>query len=164
MVHRPQDPRGRNIALGANALDPKDAASAALVDRFMALNEDGVFLKITPYGVLKELSHPSTPASVLLRSMAGVYSIEVTLAPGELARRELFRKALRGDALSDKHQADADHVFDADRNGANYFITEEHRILKAGEGALRDLLGPHIWIVSLATFFEIYDDFLASRR
>jgi hypothetical protein len=159
MAHQPQNPRGRNIAIDANALDPKEPAAESLVARFMAMHAAGELQQVTPYGVMVELERPRSPASVLARSLSGIFSLPVELTQREIRGRDAFRLALQGNASPGRHWADADHVFDADRSGCNYFITGDKRVLNSKP--LRSLLGPHIQIVTLGHFIELWDGFNA---
>jgi hypothetical protein len=64
---------------------------------------------------------------------------------------------LTGNALSGKHDADASHVSEAAETGCVYFITHDKRILDK-RGELRVALPPTLTIVTLAEFFDIFDD------
>ena len=72
-----------------------------------------------------------------------------------MARLEDLRKLLRGNAQSDKHDADAEHLFEASKYGGQFFITHDKRILSKSK-AINALVG-RIRIVTLEDFLRDYD-------
>ena len=69
---------------------------------------------------------------------------------------------MRGNATTDKHDADAAIIFEAGKHGG-YLVTEDARIL-ARRAELVAAMGPPLCILSLAEFLLIYDLFVEEER
>ena len=76
----------------------------------------------------KEVDHPNTPADVRREATGMIFTIETTLTPGEIARKNAIHNILTGNGKPEKYAADADHVFEASKY-IGYFITTDQRIL-----------------------------------
>jgi hypothetical protein len=130
----------------------------ALVDRVLALYEAGTVNLIVPKGVRREISNPNTPARV--QDVAPkIYTIAVGLNTDEQRRRRIIAAELQGNAKPGKHEADADHLFEAAKYGG-YFITHDQRILTRA-GRLGEVLPPSLTVVTLGDFLTIFDDWEA---
>ena len=152
MAHQNRDPRYCNFFLDANALDRHTDEEVDLVDRFHKIaNQLGINPTMS-FGVEAEIQHPNTPFSVKA-DMGGIYTIETALNPNEISRKMRIRDLRTGNAKSDKHIADADHLFEADKYGGGYFITHENRILRKRREISRALEN-ELRIVKLSEFVE----------
>jgi hypothetical protein len=89
-----------------------------------------------------------------------VFSYKVGLNAEEQRRHRIIKQELQGNANPGKHEADADHLFEAAKYGG-YFITHDHRILTRA-GRLREVLPPSLTVVTLADFLAIVDNYAAS--
>jgi hypothetical protein len=152
---KPQDPRFAAIRVDNNffqdGIGPVERDSA---DKLIRLSLAGELSICVPHSVKRELEHPSTPRKVYLRSIQLPFTYDTGL--GSRARQEVVRRILRGNASSDKHRADADHVYDAACWLAGYFVTCDERFhRKSAELAsvLTDL-----WIVKPSELMAIYDE------
>jgi predicted nucleic acid-binding protein len=154
------DPRICNITLDANAVD-RTPQTTALVDRLLSLRDSEEINFVVPGSVRHQVEHPHTPGHVKDTMLPMIFSLPVEQTAPE---RETFRKVhalLKGNATSNKHDADARHLCEAAKYGGGYFITHDNRLLKK-RGALRAHLGPALCIVTLTEFLNAYDQFVAS--
>lgn len=151
------DPRGRKIALDANALDSNEAA----VVRFEKLYEEGLIGELVPYGVLNEINHPNTPSQIRHLFSSKIYTIQVQLTPQECKLLHSIESKFQGNAHPGRHAADANHIFQASKYGCLYFITDDPRIPKKSQEMPE--LKP-LQVVTLSDFLDIYDDYEAGRR
>jgi hypothetical protein len=148
------DPRFGCVFLDANALDRDETLSSRLLD---LAESEKIKLQI-PKRVLNEIRSIRTPERTRAAMLDQIFTEPVALTFDEEAKLDSARRLFRGDALSDKHDADADHVFEADKYGARYFITHDNRILK-NQDNFRKMFGTQIAFVDLPEFITIYDDF-----
>jgi hypothetical protein len=159
MLPRPLDPRIVNVCYDANAFDRTGGSDDAAVDRLLGLIEAQEFVLVTPRTVRAEIDHPNTPAAVKEAVLPHIFTISTGLTQGEMDIAGKIRTILQGNAKPGKHDADASHLAEAAKYGG-YFITHDQRILsKLPE--LRQIIAPHLQIVSLADFLAIYDHYLA---
>lgn len=159
MPPRPLDPRIVNACYDANVFDRTGGPEDAAVDRLLALIEAQEFVIVTPRIVRAEIDHPNTPAAVKAAALPQIFTISTGLTQGEIDIARKIRAILQGNAKPGKHDADASHLAEAAKYGG-YFITHDQRILsKLPE--LRQVIPPHLQIVSLADFLAIYDHYLA---
>src|SRR6185437_3915172 len=112
MPHRPLDPRICNVAIDANAIDRDGTDRDALVVRLLALYEAGMIKLILPTGVRFEISTPNTPVHVQ-EAAPTIFTLGVGLNSEERRRKRLITAELQGNAKPGKHEADADHLFEA---------------------------------------------------
>jgi hypothetical protein len=155
MTRRPLDPRKCPVAIDANALDRGGSNRDALVDRLLALYNAGTINLILPKGVRLEISNPNTPAHVQ-EAAPKIFTIGVGLNADEKRRKRIIAAELQGNARPGKHEADADHLFEAAKYGG-YFITHDQRIL-ARAGRIGQVRPPSLTVVTLADFLTIFDD------
>jgi hypothetical protein len=152
------DPRLGNIFLDANALDRDGSTRDKLVDRLEELQETEEISISIPGSVRTETNHPHTPASVSGAMSQQISTLPVTRTSGEQTELDQIRLVLRGNALSGKHNADGEHLFEASKYGGRYFITHDRRVLN-NRHKLEKLLSPGLAIVTLEEFLAIYDRF-----
>jgi hypothetical protein len=107
------DPRIYNIHLDANALDRDGSTHDAHVDRFETLRDAGALNVVVPGSVRREVAHPRAPANVRAAMLPGIYTLPVNRTGHELATLVKIRALLRGKAQSGRHDADAEHLFEA---------------------------------------------------
>ncbi|MCP5080260.1 MAG: type II toxin-antitoxin system VapC family toxin [Alphaproteobacteria bacterium] len=152
------DPKITNTVIDANVLRYDGSAKDAAVNRLISLWAEGEVTLVVPHSVMSELEHPNTPPQAKQLANSQIFSIPVTLTPGEREKRQLMRQILQGNAQTGKHWADADHVFEASKYGG-YFITEDTRI---NDKAPKLQPASELCIVRLAEFLAIYDRFAAA--
>jgi hypothetical protein len=152
------DPRIGNVHIDANTLDRISPAHDSFVDRLLTLNESGEITLIIPHSVKTEIEHRRTPPRVKLDTRDSVYSLPVQRTAQEMGLLVKLRTLLQGNSQSTKHDADAEHLFEASKYGGRYFITHDRRILVRKE-MVQSLIGP-IEIVSLEEFILIFDKFV----
>jgi hypothetical protein len=162
VTRRPLDPRKVNVLFDANAFD-RGTGDGADIDRLLALKADGKIKLIAPRGVRQETQHSHTPASVRDVVSLQIFSLPVGLNSGERQELNCIRAILQGNASPGKHDDDARHVFEAAKYGG-YFITHDRRINQTKRRELEAVLPPSLWIVTLAEFLKIFDDYAAGRR
>ncbi|MBN8811846.1 MULTISPECIES: hypothetical protein [unclassified Sphingomonas] len=109
---------------------------------------------LLPHSVKAEIENPNTPTAVKCRAADLIYTMPVSLNPGELDVHAKVRALMRGNALSNQHDSDAFHVVEASKYGG-YFVTLDKRILRKS-AELRALL-PGLWVVSPQELVGIYN-------
>ena len=107
LLSRVLDPRRWPVSIDANALD-RDGQRDSLVNRLLILADTGQVKLIVPKGVSAELSNPATPSHVRIATECKTFTRKVGLNLGEQVRKRQLEQLLRGNAISDKHTADAD--------------------------------------------------------
>jgi hypothetical protein len=93
--------------------------------------------------------------------MPQIFTLPVGRTTGELQTLGAIRSLLKGNAQAGRHDADAEHLFEASKYGGGYFITQDRRML-AKRGELRPLIGPALAIMTLEEFLGAYDRFAAA--
>jgi hypothetical protein len=162
MTRRPLDPRICPVAIDANALDRDGSERDVLVDRLLALSSTRTIRLLVPKRVRAEIQNPQTPAHVKEAALPQIFTIGVGLNSDEKRRKRIITAELQGNAKLGKHEADADHLFEAAKYGG-FFITEDGRILKRA-GRLSEVLPPSLTVVTLADFLAIFDEWEARYR
>ncbi len=155
MARRPLDPRICPVTIDANALNRDGSDRDRLVDRLLALSAAGTINLIVPKGVRQEILNPGTPAHVQEAALPKIFTIGVSLNSDEQRRKRIITQELRGNAKPGKHEADADHLFEAAKY-CGYFITHDARILTRC-GRLKEVVPPSVTVVTLEDFFAIFD-------
>lgn len=153
------DPRIGNVHLDANALDRDGSARDKFVDRLLELQEAEEISIAIPGSVRTETAHPNTPARVNSVMSQQIFSLSVNRTLGEQAQLNQLRLVLRGNALSGKHDADGEHLFEASKYGGRYFITHDRRLLN-NRDRLQKLLASSLAIVTLEEFLSAYDHYV----
>jgi len=163
MTRRPLDPRICNISCDANALDQDVSVRDRFVTRFCELSASGTLSVVVAGGVRTEVQHPNTPGNVKDSILPKIFNLRPGLNTSQQAERRRVQAVLQGNARPGKHAADASHLSEAAETGCAYFITHDKRILDKRDD-LRNVLPPSLTIVTLAEFFEIFDDYEAGRQ
>lgn len=156
----PIDPRLCNVTVDANALDRTGGLQDANVERFIELADTQRITLLVPGSVRAEIQHSRTPADVQDAALPRIFSLPVGLNSSEHALLRRIQDTLRGNAAPGRHDADARHLFEAQKH-AGYFITHDRRIIHTKRQALEAFLPSHLRIVTLAEFLQIYDQFEA---
>jgi hypothetical protein len=159
MTRRPLDPRICPVAIDANALNRDGSGHDNLVDRLLGLSSAGTIRLLVPKRVREEILDPRTPTHIQKAAGPQIFTIGVGLNSDEQRRHRIITQELQGNAKPGKHEADADHLFEADKYGG-YFITHDDRILTRA-GRLGDVLRPSLTVVTLEEFLAIFDDYEA---
>ena len=162
-MHRPLDPRIVNVTLDANAFDRQGGPEDAQVDRLLELWNSEQIRLVVPASVRTETLNPRTPASIRDLILQQIHTLTVEQSPGE---RDLYlrvREILQGNATPGKHDSDARHVVEAAKYGG-YFITHDRRIHVTKRDELEAILPTSFWIVTLAEFLQIYDQYTEARH
>ena len=128
------------------------------MDRVIALREANEINFVVPGSVRVETSHPNTPTNVQAAMLPEIHTLPVSRTAGEEATLYQIRAILRGNAQPGKHDADADHLFEASKYGGGYIITHDRRMLDKRD-ELRHLIGVALAIVTLEEFLAAYDRF-----
>lgn len=126
------DPRRANNFLDSCAFDPKYAPEHEAAQQVRALGNGGEVHLMLTHSNQKEVDHPNTPADVRREAIGMIFTIETTLTPDEIARKNAIHNILTGNGKPEKYAADADHVFEASKY-IGYFITTDQRILDKRE-------------------------------
>lgn len=92
---------------------------------------------------------------------AQIFTLDVERNADEERELAMIKAILQGNALSGKHDADAEHLFEASKYGGGYFITHDARMLRQKRAELDPVLPPSLWIVTLGEYLAIYDDFVS---
>jgi hypothetical protein len=159
MTRRPLDPRICPVAIDANALNRDGGEHDDLVDRLLGLSSAGTIRLLLPKRVREEILNARTPTHIQKAALPQIFTISVGLNSDEQRRHRIIVQELRGNAKPGKHEADADHLFEAAKYGG-YFITHDDRILTRA-GRLGDVLPPSLTVVTLKDFLAIFDDYEA---
>jgi hypothetical protein len=159
MTRRPIDPRICPVAIDANALDRDGTDHDGLVDRLLRLSSARTINLVVPKRVREEILNPRTPDHVQKAALSKPFTIGVGLNSDEQRRHRIIVQELRGNAKPGKHEADADHLFEAAKYGG-YFITHDDRIVTRA-GRLGDVVPPSLTVVTLEDFLAIFDDYEA---
>jgi hypothetical protein len=155
MTRRRLDPRIVNTHLDSNALEH---SSPYQVARLLALKAEGKINLIVPQGVRLETAHPNTPAEISRTMSAQIFTLEVERSADEEGELALIKATLQGNAMSGKHAADAEHLFEAAKYGGGYFVTHDARMVRQKRSELEAVLPPSLWIVTLDEYLAIYDE------
>jgi hypothetical protein len=156
-------PRICGIALDSMVLDRNEGARDALVERLLALEKAGNIHFLEPGTVYRQTQHPKTPADVREVMGAQIFTLPTGLNSVEQDRRRRVLAVMRGNSVTDRHDADAAILFEAGKHGCGYLITEDQRILR-NKAKLEEVLGPPLCIVTLEEFLPIYDKFVEEER
>lgn len=158
-TRRALDPRKGNISCDANVFDRDGTARDQLIERFCSLIADSTLSIVITGGVRAEALHPNTPSGVKAVISTQIFNLRPQINLNQQTQRRQVKEILTGKAVTGKHDADASHVSEAAETGCVYFITHDNRILDK-RGELRIALPPTLSIVTLAEFFEIFDDYM----
>jgi len=152
----PADPRYCSTVFDQNAFEGNQGDDLIIVDGILDL-ANGILSILLPYSIQDEIKHENTPKGVKQRAARLIYTNKVSVTPDERQRLDILRKLLRGNAQSDKHDADAFHIFEAAKYGARYFITYDKRILRKSDELYKLL---NVRSVVPKEFLAIYNNFV----
>lgn len=155
MTRKQLDPRIVNVHLDNNALQHPDAVAVA---RLLELGAGTINL-IVPKGVRAEAMQLSTPSAARQLMERQIFSLPVELTCHEKRELAAIKSVLQGNAKPGKHDADAEHLFEAGKYGGGYFITHDKRMVEVKRLELAAVLPPSLHIVTLHEFLAIYDEF-----
>ena len=149
----PPDPRYHQVFLDAHIFDENDDVEiTSAVAEILGPMRESVRI-LLPHSVKAEIDRPQTPARVKALASGLIYSIPVELNQGENETHNRLRIIMKGNALSDQHDADAFHVVEAAKYGG-YFVTLDRRILKK-KSEISSVL-PGLWIVKPQELVDIF--------
>lgn len=121
------------ISLDSNAIYPTDTLERTAIDKICRWTKEGAVLDITP-SVQEEINHPHTPLEVKrFVNELGYTPVKPSLTTEEKNRFDQIRKILAGNGNVDRAHADAEHIFHAHKNAADFFVTLDERILQKRE-------------------------------
>lgn len=106
---------------------PQESGAAKKVLELLEQESSGVQLV---HSVLKEIDYPRTPQKVKAAALQCIQSLEVPLQAEEIPHKKRIEAIILGNGSREKMKSDAEHVFLAFRNHANYFVTVDNRLLK----------------------------------
>lgn len=149
----PPDPRYHQVFLDAHIFDESDDVEiTAAVAEILGPMRESVSI-LLPHSVKAEIERPQTPARVKALASELIYSIPVELRQSENETHSRLRIIMRGNALSDQHDADAFHVVEAGKYGG-YFVTLDRRILSKRHEISSVI--PGLWIVKPQELVDIF--------
>jgi hypothetical protein len=149
----PPDPRYHQVFLDAHIFDESDdlEITSAVAEILGPMRESVSIL--LPYSVKAEIERPQTPASVKALAAELIYSTPVQLSQSEIETHIRLRIIMKGNALSNRHDADAFHVVEAGKYGG-YFVTLDRRILRK-KNEISSMI-PGLWIVKPQELVSIF--------
>jgi hypothetical protein len=122
-------------------LDLDGSPRDALVVRLLAL-EEARDIQLTLSGtVYRQTQHPKTPLGVQEVMRTQIFTLPTGLTADEQDRYRRVVAVMRGNSLTDQHDADAAILFEAGKYGCRYLITEDKRMLR-NKMKLEEILGP----------------------
>ncbi len=123
-----RDPRQAINFLDSCGFDPKYLPEQGASHEIQKLGDQGVVVLTITYSNQYEIAHPNTPGAVKRAAANMIYTIETDLTHEETARKNKIQAILTGNGNTEKHIADAEHIFEAGKY-VGYFITTDERIL-----------------------------------
>lgn len=143
------DPRRANNFLDSCAFDPKYAPEHEAAQQIRALGNSQQVNLILAHSNQKEVDHPNTPGDVKREAAGMIVTIETGLTRNEIAQKNAIHEILTGNGKSEKHAADAAHLFEASKY-VGYFITTDQRILgkrkELQQACAATILMPSEWL------------------
>ncbi len=156
-------PKLCGVALDSMVLDRDGSARDTLVERLLALEEEGKIRFLQPGTAYRQTQHSRTPAHVREVMSGQIFTSQTGLTSFEQDRRRRVLKVMRGNSTTGRHDADAAILFEAGKYACGYVLTEDRRIL-GKRAELEEILGPPLCIVTLAEFLSVYDVFVEEER
>jgi hypothetical protein len=118
-----------NTFLDSCAFDPKyHPEDQAATELFRLHKENELGIRIA-HSTQKEVDHPNTPAWVKRTAASMIYTVPVTLTPGEKGLLRTIHSILTGDGKPENFADDARHIFEAQKYGS-YFVTTDGHVLR----------------------------------
>jgi|ERR1035441_1566754 hypothetical protein len=155
------DPRFGNNFIDANFFDHTGGPEDAAVYSILRLHENSAFTLLFPYSVKAEIGHPNTPVDVKCKAEQFLYTKEVELTAPEWVIHDKIRALIRGNAQKGQHDKDAFHLVESQKNGGQFFITKDGRLLKKA-AEIWDALHP-LRVVKPSEFLAAYLDHAEKR-
>lgn len=144
------------IFLDSCAIDSKDNLEKIAIDKIYLWEKVGAIVDISP-SVQEEINHPNTPSEVKrIVNKLGYTLVKPGLSEEEKKCLDQIKKILAGNGDVRSIQKDAENVFEAHKNAANYFVTLDKKILKKRE-QLYKLCLSSLTIVKPSELVEKYD-------
>src|SRR5437870_6326120 len=113
----PVNPWITNCFLDTCAFDPKyHPENAAAVELFKLHQERGLGIRLA-HSNQKEVDHPNTPVWVKNAAAGLIYTMPVSMTPGERGRLQKIHAILAGKGKLENVEEDARHVFEAQKYG-----------------------------------------------
>ena len=103
----------------------------------------------------RELDDPRTPAAARPGRPASASQVRKAPTAAQQIARIRVRAIMRGDALNDRHDADAAHLCEAAEAGCRIFLTHDKRFSRKRHDLEASL--PGLRILGLREFFSLYD-------
>jgi hypothetical protein len=126
----PIDPRRIMVFFDSCAFDPKYAPEDSASNKLLVLIEKHGGHVLIAHSNQKELEHPNTPSWVKKIGLNRVSSCRVSLTPDEIDVKDQILKLLVGFGKRVNMEADATHIFEAQKYGATFFVTVDEHLLK----------------------------------
>jgi hypothetical protein len=117
------------VHLDSCAFDPKYHPEDEASKKIFQLYDNNEINLLIAHSTMKEIDHPNTPDWVKNQALIQIFTINTALTKSEETRKNKIASILRGNSKTDKHQQDADHIFEASKYGGRYFVTTDKRIL-----------------------------------
>ena len=152
---RPSPFHDAAVALDANALQPSGTDRDELVGRFRDLMRAGAVKVVMLESVGRELDDARTPAEARPETPAGAGIARRAPTAAQQIARIRVRAIMRGNALNDRHDADAAHLCEAAEAGCRIFLTHDKRFSRKRHDLEAAL--PGLRILGLREFFALYD-------
>src|SRR5262249_22128644 len=113
-------PKRCGVALDSMVLDRDGSARDTLVDRLLALEEQGAIHFLQPGTAYRQTQHPRTPADVREVMSGQIFTFQTGLTQGEQERRRQVLEVMRGNSTTGRHDADAAILFEAGKHACGY--------------------------------------------
>jgi hypothetical protein len=160
MPNMAADPLIRSNFVDSCAFDPKYEPETSAANEIFRLFESGHFLIQIAHSTQKELDHPNTPVWVRAETWGLNYTLDVSLTANERRLLGDIRAILAGEGKIENILGDAQHVFETQKYGL-YFIITDKRILSRAK-ALQDRCG--VVVVRPSEFLAIAKHFIAEKE
>lgn len=153
MARRPPNPHYASIRVDANFLDSDDPGEHEAALSILRLARAREIPLAMPHSVKAEIDHPNTPAAVKQLASDLIFTYDTGM--GNRAQLDVAKRIMRGNALSNVHDADATHLYDAIVWQAHYFVTTDRRIHKKAPELAEAFDG--LWIVKPSELLHLIE-------
>src|SRR5690242_4874939 len=106
-----------NILVDSCAFDPEYEPETSSALALFALCDRHDIALIVPHSVKAEIEHKNTPELKKRRARQRLYTIDTALTPDEGRRLSRIHAILTGNGKPEKVEADAQHIFEAQKYG-----------------------------------------------
>jgi hypothetical protein len=124
------DPKRIMVFFDSCAFDPKYAPEDSASNKLLKLIEDNGGHVLISHSNQKELEHPNTPSLVKRIGLNRISTCNVGLTPDEFELKNNILKILAGRGKRSNIEADAIHIFEAQKYGATFFVSVDAHLLK----------------------------------